>query len=154
MGLCRGLNLILGRAVFGHVHEWWYALVPLVYIFGITLISRGEVHGNNKNHIIWAGILYALVFFGVLGMVTLKKDSFLQTMPFLLLFAFLVYRPLVNAYRSNSPENIKKVVMAGVLSIIALDAALAVGFSVWWYGLLILLLLPLSILLSKLFAVT
>ncbi len=154
MGLCRGLNLILGMSVFGHVHEWWYALVPLVYIFGITLISRGEVHGNNKNHIIWAGILYALVFFGVLGMVTLKKDSFLQTMPFLLLFAFLVYRPLVNAYRSNSPENIKKVVMAGVLSIIALDAALAVGFSVWWYGLLILLLLPLSILLSKLFAVT
>ncbi len=154
MGLCRGLNLILGMSVFGLVHEWWYALVPLVYIFAITLISRGEVHGNNKNHIIWAGILYALVFFGVLGMVTFKKDSFLQTMPFLLLFAFLVYCPLVNAYRSNSPENIKKAVMAGVLSIIALDAALAVGFSVWWYGLLILLLLPLSILLSKLFAVT
>ncbi len=154
MGLCRGLNLILGMSVFGLVNEWWYALVHLIYIFAITLISRGEVHGNNKNHIIWAGILYALVFFGVLGMVTLKKDSFLQTIPFLLLFAFLVYRPLVNAYRSNSPENIKKAVMAGVLSIIAVDAALAVGFSVWWYGLLILLLLPLSILLSKLFAVT
>ncbi len=66
----------------------------------------------------------------------------------------LVYKPLIQAYHLNSPERIKKAVIAGVLSLIVLDAALAVGFSVWWYGLLLLLLLPLSIFLSKLFAVT
>lgn len=154
MGLCRSLNLLLGMSVLGYITNWWYGVIPLVYIFAITLISRGEVHGNNKNHIIWAGILYGLVIFGVVTMVLFETDQILQTIPFLLLFAFLVFKPLMNAYRSNSPSNIKKAVIAGVLSLIVLDAALAVGFSVWWYGLLILLLLPLSMLLSKLFAVT
>lgn len=154
MGLCRSLNLLLGLSVLGVITNSWYIVIPLVYIFAITLISRGEVHGNNKNHIIWAGILYGLVIFGVVSMVLLKTDQILQTIPFLLLFAFLVFKPLMNAYRSNSPSNIKKAVIAGVLSLIVLDAAIAVGFSVWWYGLLILLLLPLSMLLSKLFAVT
>lgn len=154
MGLCRGLNLILGMSILSRLDNWWYAIIPLVYIFAITLISRGEVHGDNKKHIIWAGILYALVIFGVLTLVILETEQMVQTFPFIILFAFLVYRPLLNAYRLNSPENIKKAVIAGVLSLIVLDATLAVGFSVWWYGLLILLLLPLSMLLSKLFAVT
>lgn len=154
MGLCRGLNLILGMSVLGQSANWWYAAIPLVYIFAITLISRGEVHGNNKSHIIWAGALYAAVIFAVVSIVTFRTDHIVQTAPFLALFAFLVYRPLIRAYQLNSPERIKKAVMAGVLSLVVLDASLAVGFSTWWYGLLLLLLLPLSILLSKIFAVT
>ncbi len=154
MGFCRSLNLLLGMSILGGIVNWWLAIIPLVYIFAITLISRGEVHGNNKNHIIWAGILYALVIFGVVSVVLLETDQILQTIPFLMLFAFLIFKPLIGAYRSNSPSNIKKAVIAGVLSLIVLDAALATGFSIWWYGLLILLLLPLSMLLSKLFAVT
>lgn len=154
MGFCRSLNLLLGMSVLGEIVNWWFAIIPLMYIFAITLISRGEVHGDNKNHIIWAGILYALVIFGVVSVVLLETDQILQTIPFLILFAFLIFKPLVGAYRSNSPGNIKKAVIAGVLSLIVLDAVLATGFSIWWYGLLILLLLPLSMLLSKLFAVT
>ncbi len=154
MGLCRGLNLLLGMSIFGEIDNWWYAGIPLVYIFAITLISRGEVHGNNKNHIIWAGALYGVVILSVVAIVMTKTENILQTAPFLALFAFLVVGPLVSAFRLNSPENIKKAVMSGVLSIIVLDACLAVGFSGWWYGLLLLLLLPLSILLSKVFAVT
>ena len=154
MGLCRGLNLILGMSVLGVLDNWWYAIIPLVYIFAITLISRGEVHGNNKNHIIWAGVLYAAVISAVVTIVMTETTNLWQTVPFLLLFAFLVYKPLIQAYHLNSPERIKKAVIAGVLALIVLDAALAVGFSVWWYGLLLLLLLPLSIFLSKLFAVT
>ncbi|WP_422079468.1 UbiA-like protein EboC [Ulvibacterium sp.] len=154
MGLCRGLNLILGMSIMGGAAQWWYAIIPLVYIFAITVISRGEVHGNNKNHIIWAGVLYNLVILAVITLIMSQTDNILQAVPFLALFAFLVFRPLIRAYRINSPENIKKAVIAGVLSLIVLDASLAVGFSVWWYGLLLLLLLPLSIFLSKLFAVT
>ena len=154
MGFCRGLNLILGMSVFGELNNWGYAIIPLVYIFAITLISRGEVHGNNKNHIIWAGILYAAVISAVVTIVIIETTNLWQTVPFVLLFAFLVYKPLIQAYHLNSPERIKKAVIAGVLSLIVLDAALAVGFSVWWYGLLLLLLFPLSIFLSKLFAVT
>ncbi len=154
MGLCRSLNLLLGISILGVITNWWFCIIPLVYIFAITLISRGEVHGDNKKHIIWAGILYALVIFGVVSMTLKETGSIIEAIPFLGVFAFLVFKPLVGAYRLNSPANIKKAVIAGVLSLIVLDAAMAVGFSVWWYGLLIVLLLPLSMLLSKLFAVT
>lgn len=154
MGVCRGLNLFLGLSVLGSLSAWWYALIPLVYIFAITLISRGEVHGDNKKHIIWAAILYALVIFIVLYIIMVQLVNVVVSLIFLCLFGFLVYKPLINAYRINSAPNIKKAVMAGVLSVIVLDATLAVPFTNIWYGLLILLLWPLSRGLAKIFAVT
>ncbi len=154
MGVCRGLNLILGMSVLGTLGHWWMAAIPIVYIFAITLISRGEVHGKNKNHIILAGVLYTTVIFAVLSVAYLYTDSVLFPVLFLALFAILVFRPLIKAHSDNSPQNIKKAVMAGVLSLVVLDASIAVSFSTWWYGLLILALLPVSMTLSKLFAVT
>ncbi len=154
MGLCRAINLVLGMSLFQEIGHWWYAVVPFCYIFAITLISRGEVHGNNRNHLIWSAILYALVIAMAIIIVGKETGRVIDIIPFLILFSFLIFRPLMRAFRSNVPVNIKKAVIAGVLSIIVLDASVAVGFSVWWYGLLILLLLPLSILLSRLFAVT
>ncbi len=154
MGLCRGLNLLLGMSVLGEINVWWYGIIPLIYIFAITLISRGEVHGNNSTHILWAGVLYLTVILAVVAIVMIKTENIVQALPFLALFAFSVFKPLVSAFQSNTPENIKKAVVAGVLSLIVLDATLVAGFSVWWYGVLVLLLLPLSIFLSKLFAVT
>lgn len=154
MGLCRGLNLIMGMSVSESLTYWWLAIIPIVYIFAITLISRGEVHGKNKNHIVWAGVLYAAVIFGVLAIAYFYTDSLLTTLLYLTLFGFMVFRPLLKAHSENSPKNIKKAVMAGVISLIVLDAAMGATFSAWWYGLLILALLPISIGLSKLFAVT
>lgn len=154
MGLCRALNLILGMTILGDTQFLWYALIPMVYIFAITLISRGEVHGNNKNHIIWAGILYSIVIFMVASIQLMDTNNMMQAIPFIILFGFLVFRPLLKAYRHNAPKNIKNAVKAGVLSLIVLDAALAVGYSSWQYGLLILALLPVSFVLSKIFAVT
>lgn len=154
MGICRGLNLILGMSIVNGLDLWWVAVVPVIYIFAITLISRGEVQGNNKNHIVLAGILYVIVVLSI-GIVSLiKTESIAILSPFLLVFTILIFRPLIKAYRENSPKNIKKAVMAGVLSLIVMDACWAVGFSNWYLGLAVLLLLPLSILLSKLFAVT
>lgn len=154
MGLCRGLNLILGMSILENLTYWWLAIIPIVYIFAITLISRGEVHGKNKNHIVLAGVLYGVVILAVLAIAYFYTDSVLTTLSYLTLFGFLVFRPLLKAHSENSPKNIKKAVMAGVMSLIVLDAALGVTFSVWWYGLLILALLPISMGLSKLFAVT
>ena len=154
MGFCRGINLILGMSVIGSLTYWFVALLPIVYIFAITLISRGEVHGKNKNHIVLAGILYAAVIFAVIYIAFVYTDSILITLLFLVLFAIIVFRPLIKAYIENSPQNIKGAVMAGVIALIVLDASMAVTFSTWWYGLLILGLLPISKGLSKLFAVT
>ncbi len=153
MGICRGLNLILGMSVIGEIANPWYAVIPLVYIFAITLISRGEVHGNNKQHLLWAGILYSGVILSVYR-IMLRTDRLLEVLPFLALFTLMIGIPLWRAYRDNSPENIKKAVISGVLSLILLDACLATGFSGWMYGVGVLLLFPLSLALSKMFAVT
>lgn len=154
MGICRALNLILGISILGEIVHLWYTLIPLVYIFAITLISRGEVHGANKKHIVWAGILYIIVIFAILTNVLISSAKIYELVPYLLFFSVVIFRPLIKAYRVNSPENIKRAVIAGVLALIILDASLAVSFSAWWYGVLIILLLPLSIWLSRIFAVT
>ncbi|KAA2216515.1 MULTISPECIES: UbiA-like protein EboC [Maribacter] len=154
MGICRGLNLLLGMSILGQLEVWWVSVVPMIYIFAITLISRGEVHGDNKNHIAIAGFLYMLVLAFIAITITLNTDRILISLPFIVLFGFLVIRPLLRAYRENSPRNIKKAVMAGVLSLIVMDACWVAGFSHWYVGLLVLLLLPLSLLLSRIFAVT
>lgn len=154
MGICRGLNLLMGMSILGSLELWWLAIVPVVYIFAITLISRGEVHGNNKNHIVVAAILYSCVLTFIVSVIALKSDNNLIALPFIALFGFLVFRPLIGAYRENSPQNIKKAVMAGVLSLIVMDASWVAGFTNWYIALLVLLLLPLSIVLSRIFAVT
>lgn len=154
MGVCRGLNLVLGMSILGEIPHPWVAGIPLVYIFAITLISRGEVHGNNKSQLLRAGLLYCLVIFGVIGWVLAGAGNLFVVLPFLLVFGAMIFWPLFRAYRFNSPDTIRKAVIAGVLSLIILDASLAVGYSSWWYGVLIILLLPLSVALSKMFAVT
>src|SRR5690606_16185972 len=62
MGLCRGLNLLLGVSIIvSEVREYWFlALVPILYIAAITMISRGEVHGGRKATLWLAVVLYAL----------------------------------------------------------------------------------------------
>ena len=154
MGICRGLNLLMGMSVLGMLSHWYIALVPVVYIFAITLISRGEVHGNNKKHIVWAGILYTIVILSITLIVMQQKDNVIVLLPFLILFGYLIFKPLLKAYKENSPKNIKKAVMGGVLSLVVMNACWVAGFSDWYLALAVLLLLPASMLLSKLFAVT
>ena len=154
MGICRGLNLLLGMSVAVEIVHPEYAIIPVVYIFAVTLVSRGEVHADNKKQLIWAGILYVAVIFAVVKITPKNPVSLISAGPFILLFIIMIFRPLIKAYRQNTAENIKKAVMAGVLAIVALDAVLAAGFANWWYGLLTFLLLPLSWVLSRIFAVT
>ncbi|WP_424989222.1 UbiA-like protein EboC [Flagellimonas sp.] len=154
MGVCRGLNLLMGISLLGTFQYWPYVLLPIVFIFAVTMISRGEVHGENKGNIRWAGLLYGLVIAGVVYLhYTYAKNDFWYVL-FLVLFGIMVFRPLIIAYRDNTPNHIKNAVKSGVLSIVLLDASLAVAHSNLLLGILILLLLPLSIFLAKQFAVT
>ena len=154
MGVCRGLNLLLGISILGTLAFEWTCLVPVVYIFAITLISRGEVHGNNKNHILLSGLLYAIVIASIALICWNYTGNLFIVAPFLVVFGILIYRPLIRAYHENSPKNIKKAVMAGVLSLVVMNACWVAGFSGPYLAALVVVLLPLSILLSKLFAVT
>ena len=154
MGVCRGLNLLMGISLLGTFQYWPYVLLPVVFIFAVTMISRGEVHGKNKGNILWAGLLYGLVIAGMVYLhYTYAKNDFWYVL-FLVLFGLMVFRPLIIAYRNNTPNHIKNAVKSGVLSIVLLDASLAVAHSNLLLGIIILLLLPLSIFLAKQFAVT
>ena len=61
MGLCRGLNLLLGISIIvSSVASWWFlAIVPVIYIAAITMVSRGEVNGGSKN-ILYIGCILIL----------------------------------------------------------------------------------------------
>ena len=156
MGLCRGGNLLLGvSAVPAAVTSVWFlSLITIVYIAAITMISRGEVHGSNRAAL-WGGVsMYSLVISGLLALAVALSVSVELVIPFLLLLGFLIYPPLLRALRSNEPRLIGLAVKAGVLSLIVLDAAIAATFGGWVFGLLVLLLLPLSRWLATRFAVT
>ena len=156
MGLCRGGNLLLGvSAVPAAVTSLWFlSLIPIIYIAAITMISRGEVHGGNRAAL-WGGVgMYGLVLSGLLALAIGVSVSVEVVVPFLLLLGFLIYPPLLRALRSNEPRLIGLAVKAGVLSLIVLDAAIAATFGGWVYGLLVLVLLPVSRWLATRFAVT
>jgi 4-hydroxybenzoate polyprenyltransferase len=156
MGMCRGGNLLLGLSACSTavVSYFMLALIPVIYIAAITMISRGEVVGGNKTAIRYASILYSIVI-GAIAFVAIQSGAnFYFALPFIGLFAFLIFRPLIAAHINPEPINIRSAVKTGVISLIVMDAAIASCFAGWQYGLLVVVLLPVSIVLAKLFAVT
>ena len=156
MGACRGGNLLLGiSAVPAMIGEHWFlAVIPIIYIAAITTISRGEVHGAKNITGIIALLLIGLVIAGLLGLGLLQDYQVLAALPFVALFAVRVLLPFIKAVREPKPEQIRIAVKAGVLSLIVLDATVAAGFATLPYGLLVLSLLPISMALAQIFAVT
>jgi 4-hydroxybenzoate polyprenyltransferase len=155
MGLCRGLNLLLGMSVLGAVNPalWWIAVVPVLYIAAITAISRGEVHGGSKNALYLAFLLYLLVI-GCILYVAGSRGRMTVTLPFLLFFSWMIFKPLLAAIRDPIGRHIGQAVKAGVIALIIMDASWAAAFGEIWPALAILVLLPLSLGLARLFAVT
>lgn len=156
MGLCRGGNLLLGMSLIPETIQahWYLGIIPVVYIAAITMISRGEVHGGNRSAL-WGGAgLYGLVIGSIVLMISFSTEVNWVAFLFLGLFASQIFPPLIKAIHYLEPQFIGKAVKAGVISLIIMDATLAAVFASWEYGLLVLLLLPLSFGLARFFAVT
>lgn len=156
MALCRAFNLLLGISmVAGMLSDYWLLFfIHLFYISAVTLISKGEVNGGDKTLLLTALICYVIAIGFVLMLVTTPHFHIVQTLPFLAVFAYLIFSSLLKALKSLEPLIVRRAVKFGILSLIILDAAIAAGYSGWIYGLLMLLLLPLSMILGKKFAVT
>lgn len=155
MGICRGLNLLLGMSLvpsamnqYGHL-----AMVPIIYIASITMISRGEVHGGKSNIMLLAAFFYLTVNVSIL-FVSYVKGHLIYAAFFVLIHALLIYPPLLRAFREPIGKNIGKAVKAGVLALIVMNASWAASFGGIYLAVVIFLLLPLSLLLARLFAVT
>jgi len=155
MGLCRGLNLLLGISIVTvALNQWWFlAFVPIIYIAAITMISRGEVHGGNQSVLYAAGVLYSIVIAAILWLSSVNGQLW-WTIIFLVPFSLMIFSALIRAIRSPLPKNIGKAVKAGIIALILMNAAWASAFGAIFLAFLIVLLLPLSLWLSKLFAVT
>jgi 4-hydroxybenzoate polyprenyltransferase len=155
MGLCRGLNLLLGISIFPEALSayWIISVVPIIYIAAITMISRGEVHGGKKTTLFAAIIFYFIVIASILA-TAIGNGSFLYAVGFVVIFIALIFPPLQKALREPKGPLIGRAVKAGVIGLIAMNASWAAAFGAFYFALLILLLLPLSLWLAKLFAVT
>jgi 4-hydroxybenzoate polyprenyltransferase len=155
MGLCRGLNLLLGVSILpAALQHWWFlAIVPVIYIASITMISRGEVHGGSKTTLYAASALYCLVI-GFILFYAIQNTRILLAVLFLLVFAWMIFTPLLKAIKEPVGKNIGKAVKAGVLALVLMNAAWAAASGQLYVALVIILLLPLSLWLGKIFAVT
>ncbi|MEH2114778.1 MAG: UbiA-like protein EboC [Nostoc sp.] len=156
MGLCRGSNLLLGVSVVPEIigERWYLALIPVLYIAAITAISQGEVHGGKKITGVLALLLIAIVLTAVLALGLLGEYTAIAALPFAVFLAIRILPNFIKAAREPIAENIRNAVRIGVLSLIVLDATVASGFAGLYYGLLVLILLPISMKLAQLFAVT
>lgn len=155
MGICRGLNLLLGISILSaHVGQLYYlAVVPIIYIAAITMISQGEVHGGKKSTLFTAAALYLVAMVSIFY-VALAHGQAISTLIFICVWALMVILPLRKALRKPEGHMLGNAVKAGVLALILMNAAWASAFGVTYLALMIVLLLPLSILLAKVFAVT
>ena len=155
MGVCRGLNLLLGISIIpAALTQFWYlGLVPVIYIAAITMISRGEVHGGKKTTLFFALFLYGIVA-GIIWGIGVWNENRLLTSGCLVIFLIMVLLPLFRAIKNPSGPMIGKAVKAGVIALIVMNASWAAAFGLPYIVLLILVLLPVSLLLAKLFAVT
>jgi 4-hydroxybenzoate polyprenyltransferase len=157
MGACRSANLVLGMTAYhyGIGAVWYVALIPLVYIAAITMISRGEVHGKNKKALMGGMGMYLLITSAIIAIALAERgiDAW-ESLPFIALFGIMIYPPLWKAIRKQEPALIGKAVKSGVIALIILNAALASAFAGILPGMVIIFLLPLSLWLAKIFAVT
>lgn len=155
MGLCRSVNLLLGISVIPELvlRMSWLGLFPLIFITAVTVISRGEVLGGNKKALQLSLVLYTLLLAGLL-LLGIWQKSLIWALFFGGCWFVFAARPLIQALKTLAPPEIRRSVKAGVLSLIFLNAAYAGIFASWVPALTIVALLPLSLGLARLYAVT
>jgi len=154
LGICRGLNLILGMSIVPFELQQWYllALVPVIYIYAVTLISRGGVHGGHTQNLNIGALLYTAVIGAILYQANINGELNM-TVLFLIPFGLLILIPLSGAMQHATAANVAKAAKSGMLALILMDAAWAITFDSLLAALIIAALLPISIWLAKLFPV-
>jgi hypothetical protein len=158
MGGCRTLNVLLGMSLAA---EWttanWLVAGGLgVYIAGVTWFARGEAGISRRLQLILALVVMLV---GICAMASyptyFPADKFVfheqpqnWTLLWLILAAIIVWRAQ-RAIRQPLPAHVQATVKTGILSIIALDAAVVFGVHGPVAAMAVLLLLVPTILLGR-----
>ena len=156
MALCRALNLLLGVAAVpaALTRVWPIAGVPLLYIYAVTAISRGEVHGGSRGA---AALALRVLLAALVALLLIVVRAGAYPIPAVILIAVLGWRvvPAFAAARAKpEPATIRTAVKRGVLSLVLLDAALAAAFAGPSYAAAVLATGLVAGWLARMFAVT
>jgi len=157
MAMCRALNLLLGVAVVppALASAWPIASVPLLYIYAVTAISRGEVHGGSRRA---ATSALAVLLASLAGLALIaSRAGYERAGPALILVAALAWRvvpPFYAARQRPAAATIRTAVRRGVLSLVLLDAALAAAFAGPLFAAVVLAVGLAAGWLARMFAVT
>ena len=156
MGICRGLNLLLGISASGSaLREYWpLGLLSVVYIAAVTTVSRGEVHGGRIGVANFALISLAAVLLGLSIVAASSTSGRFAALVLIAVLAFRVLPPYWQVRSAPQPEVIRRAVKAGVLSLVLLDAAIGASYAGPLYAAGILATGLVAGLLARLFSVT
>jgi 4-hydroxybenzoate polyprenyltransferase len=156
MGVCRGLNLLLGVSVSAAAlrAQWPIGVLSVIYIAAVTTVSRGEVHGGRA-----AVATFALISLGLVlaGLTTVALGSTTGRFAALVLIAVLAYRvvpPYWQVRTDPQPAVIRRAVRTGVLSLVLLDSAIGAAYAGPVYAAIILTTGLVAGSLARLFSVT
>ena len=151
LGMCRSLNLLLGMSiVYATISNYWFlALIPITYVGAVALLSGGAMLGSAKSTVEASLLILSIVLIGVLTLTFLPEFRLLHALPFLILFVAITFPGILKALYRPEPKEIQKASNKFIHSLFILEAGIASGFAGYEYGILILLLLPFSIALSR-----
>jgi 4-hydroxybenzoate polyprenyltransferase len=156
MGMCRGLNLLLGIAAAPAVlaDAWPLGLLPLVYIAAVTAVSRGEVHGGRRGIAAFALISLSAVVASLLALALRHDGGSWAGVGFTVLLAWRVLPAFWGAYQTPEPGSIRRAIRTAVLSLVLLDAVIGATYGGALYSLAIVATGLMAWSLARLFAVT
>lgn len=147
MGICRGLNLLLGASLLAEVEHRHARLILMlaaaltVYVASMTWFGRDEAGQVQRRRLIsgLAGILFAIA---ALGLVVLPMARF-ESFTLVLWLALLIHVARIGGrcIRNPTPAQIQHAMKTLIFGIIAFDAVIASAAAGWTAGLVVLLLL-------------
>jgi 4-hydroxybenzoate polyprenyltransferase len=156
MGSCRGLDLLLGVSANVDVLQvrWYVAGISVAYIFGITLLSAGEVHGGSRVRAYISSAFLAIAGLATLYMGSSSAIAFGSVGLMVALLAWRVGPAFYRACVQPGAAQIRGAVKAGVISLVFLDASVAAAYQGLWYALGLVALVLVVSRLARLFPVT
>ncbi len=162
MGACRTVNVLLGMsAAIGRVANWsaghWAIAGGIgVYVAGITVVARSEVAGGKRGGPA-GGLAIMMLGLGLLGCFhRWLPESIRERIPqewawwgLLALIAFPILRRGIDVLLEPSPDRVRLLVGLSILTLIVLDASIALFLNGRLAGLAILALLVPAVVITR-----
>jgi 4-hydroxybenzoate polyprenyltransferase len=156
MGICRGLNLLLGVSADGAAlwRSWPIGLFSVLYIAAVTTVSRGEVHGGRTGIATFALISLGVVLGGLASLTAISTSGRIAALVLVAVLAYRVIPPFWQVRKDPQPAVIRRAVKAGVLSLVLLDSAISAAYAGPLYAAAVLATGLVAGSLARLFSVT